>query len=211
MIDLALGVIVSQLNQGLRRAFAVREDLAVLSNLLEQDSTVGPQVENRLVVSLVNIERETLAQREPRAGSNPMGRVLMTPEPVHLTLSVMVAANYGGTNYAEGLKMISAAVGFFQSRPLFDHRNTPELDRRIERLALDIANLGVADLSNLWSILSGRYLPSVLYRVRMVSVDLSQVTATAGVIGQPSTGVAGGAGGSPMPPLPDRRPQGAPS
>jgi hypothetical protein len=177
LIDVALGVVVGQLNQALRRSFAVREDLAVLANILEQDGRVGAQVENKIVVSLVNIERDTVAQREHRPGANPLARALSSPEPVHLVLSVMFAANFGGTNYTEALKLISGTIGFFQSRPVFDQRNTPELDRRIDRLALDIANLSVADLSNLWSILSGHYVPSVLYRMRMVSVDLGQISA----------------------------------
>lgn len=190
MIDIALGVIVSQLNQALRRTFAIREDIAVLSNLLEQDGRVGPQVENKLVVSLVNIEREAVVQRDARPGRNAMARALLTPDPVHLNLSVMFAANFSGSNYNEALKMISGTIGFFQSRPVLDHRNTPELDRRIDRLALDIANLSLNDLSNLWSILSGKYVPSIMYRVRMVSVDLGQVSALSTPVGQPQVAVA---------------------
>lgn len=115
MIDLALGVIVAQLNQALRRAFAIREDIAVLANILEQDGRVGPQVENKLVVSLVNIERESVAQRDARPGRNPMARALVSPEPVHLNLSVMFAANFSGSNYTEALKMISGTIGFFRA------------------------------------------------------------------------------------------------
>lgn len=190
MIDLALGVIVAQLNQALRRAFAIREDMAVLANILEQDGRVGPQVENKLVVSLVNIERESVAQRDARPGRNPMARALVSPEPVHLNLSVMFAANFSGSNYTEALKMISGTIGFFQSRPVLDHRNTPELDRRIERLALDIANLSLSDLSNLWSILSGKYVPSIMYRVRMVSVDLGQISGQTTPVTRPQAAVS---------------------
>jgi len=59
---------------------------------------------------------------------------------------------------------------------MMNPQNTPELDPRIERLMLDIANLGIAELSNLWGVLSGKYVPSVLYRVRMVAVDLAQIS-----------------------------------
>lgn len=186
MIDLALQAIVAQLNQALRSGFAIRDDIAVLGNVLEQDGSVGAQLDNRIVVSLVNIERDTLAQRAPRAAAHPLARSVVTEEPVHLVLSVMFAAHFSGSNYAEGLKMISAVVGFFQSRPVLDPHNTPGLDRRIDRLALDIANLSVAELSNLWSILSGKYLPSVLYRVRLVSVDRDQVKGTISPVALPS-------------------------
>jgi hypothetical protein len=190
VIDLALQAIVAQLNQALRTGFAIRDDVAVLGNVLEQDGSVGAQLDNRIVVSLVNIERETLAQRAPRHGAHPLARSVLTEEPVHLVLSVMFAANFSGSNYGEGLKMISAVVGFFQSRPVLDPHNTPGLDRRIDRLALDIANLSVAELSNLWSILSGKYLPSVLYRVRLVSVDRDQVKGTISPVALPRAEVA---------------------
>ncbi len=186
MIDLALGAIVAQLNQALRRGFALREDLAVLAHLHEQDGSVALGTDNRIVVSLVNIERDTLPQRDGPA-VRPGLRGVLAPSPVYLNLQVLFAAHFGAANYAEALKMISATIGHFQSRPVLDHQNTPELDPRIDRLALDIANLGIAELSQLWSILSGKYLPSVLYRVRMVAVDQQAVVGQGRPIVEPRT------------------------
>ncbi|MDZ7589269.1 MAG: DUF4255 domain-containing protein [Rubrivivax sp.] len=191
MIDLALGAITSQLNQGLRRSFGVAEDVAVMANILETDGQVATLADNRIVVSLVNIERDTVSQRGSASGGGGIVRSPRTPAPVNLTLSVMFAACFASGNYAEALKFISGTAGFFQSRPVFDRQNTPELDARIDRLALDIANLSIADLSNLWSILSGRYVPSILYRVRMVSVDLDQVSGQSHPITRPRIAVAG--------------------
>ena len=87
----------------------------------------------------------------------------------------MVAACFNGGNYPEALKLISHAVSYFQRQPYFDHQNSPDLDKRISKLALDIENLNVQDLSSLWGVLSGKYLPSVLYKVRMVSFDSGDV------------------------------------
>ena len=42
-------------------------------------------ISDRLVVSLVNIERESVAQRDARPGRNPMARALVSPEPVSYT------------------------------------------------------------------------------------------------------------------------------
>lgn len=176
MIDLALTAIAGQLNQALRGAFHVTEDVVVLGNILEQDGQVATRVDNKIVVSLVNIERDTVSHAAARPAAAGPGRMPITPAPVFLTLSVMFAANFASGNYAEALKFISGTIGFFQSRPLMDRHNTPELDPRIERLVLDIANLGIAELSNLWSVLSGKYVPSVLYRVRMVAIDLAQLS-----------------------------------
>jgi hypothetical protein len=190
MIDLALGAIVAHLNQALRRSFALREDLVLLANLHEQDGSVALQADNRIIVSLVNIERDTMPQRDLRPTS-PGLRNVLSPGPVYLNLHVLFAAHFGAANYTEALKLISGTIGHFQSRPVLDHQNTPELDPRIDRLALDIANLGIAELSQLWSILSGKYLPSVLYRVRMVALDMNSVHGQGRPIVEPRTAALG--------------------
>jgi hypothetical protein len=62
---------------------------------------------------------------------------------------------------------------------VFDRANSPALDPRFERITMEIENLSTAELSNLWGILGSRYLPSVLYRLRMVTIDEGQVTGQA--------------------------------
>ncbi|MDT8998196.1 DUF4255 domain-containing protein [Paucibacter sp. APW11] len=178
MIDAALTQIAGQLNQHLRQRFQVSEDLAVLSNLHEQNGTAVPIVANKLVIFLAGVERDTMAHRS-NSSSNTATRVgsaqLRQQEPVFLNLLMMCAANFSGTNYPEALKFLSGAIGFFQATPVIDHHNAPTLDRRLERLILNIENLSSSEMHSLWGIHSGRYLPSVLYRVRMVSVDSEQI------------------------------------
>ena len=185
MIAAAVTHIAGQLNQHLRRTFESSEEVVVVSNLLEQDGTLATNVNNRVVVFLVNVEKDATAQRMPnveRQGAD--GRVVSYP-PIFLNLYVMVAAHFGAGNYAEALKFLSAAVGFFQGRPIFDHANSPDLDPRVERLVLDIENLSVHDLSNLWGVLSGHYLPSVLYKVRMVAFDSGDIRRRTPAIRKP--------------------------
>ena len=75
----------------------------------------------------------------------------------------MMSANFGAGNYAEALKTISQAISFFQQQAVFDRQNSPGLDSRIEKLILDMENLKIPDLNNLWSLMGGRYLPSAFY------------------------------------------------
>jgi hypothetical protein len=175
MIDVAISHVAAQLNQALRGRFGVAEDLVVCSNLLEQDGGVVPEVANKMVAFLVNVERETLPWRPP-GGLTHADRSVVTSAPVYLNLLVMFAANFGGRNYTEALKFLSATIGFFQSKPVFDHAGSPGLDSRFDKLTMEIENLNTAELSNLWGILSGKYLPSILYRMRMVTIDESHVT-----------------------------------
>ena len=176
MIDVAIAEVSGQLNQALRREFpSGSEQRVVVCNLHGQDGTVAVEAAEKIVVFLVNVERESV----PGGGipDGTLARNLGRPEPVHLNLMVMVAANFGGKNYDQALKQLSSAVAFFQARPVFNHQNSPGLDARIDRLTMEIENLSITDLSNLWGVLSGKYLPSVLYRMRLLCIDAGRLGA----------------------------------
>jgi hypothetical protein len=190
MIAAAVSGIATQLNQSLRRTFKVGEDLVVVSNLTEPDGNLVAQVPNKLALFLVNIEKDTLPYRPSSLSHAGLGRAGLSQAPVHLNLMLMFAATFSGSNYPEALKFISHTIGFFQSRPVFDPQNTPELDPRIDKLMLDIENLSISDLSNLWGVLGGKYMPSVLYRMRMIAIDSGQLSGQAPYVAQPQAGVS---------------------
>lgn len=174
MIDAAISHIAGQLNQYLKSVFELSEDVVVISNILEQDGNVASHINNKLVVFLVNIERDTSPQRQ--SNGMPGGeRAVVGFPPIYLNLYLMFAGHFSGKNYPEALKFVSNTIAFFQGHPVFDHHNSPDLDRRIDKLVLDIENLNLKDLGSLWGALSGKYLPSVLYKIRMVSVDAGDV------------------------------------
>ncbi len=191
MIYAAVSQVASELNQYLKRTFDRSEDMVVMSNLVEQDGTVAAHIENKIVVFLTNIEKEKLPNVFPQTRPVTGERSMLGSAPLHLNLSIMFAAYFAGSNYPEALKSISTTVRFFQMNPLFDHQNTPDLDRDIERLSLEIENLDIQQLSNLWGILSTRYLPSIMYKVRMVTIDANAVKAEVPNITETHPSIAG--------------------
>ena len=175
MIDAAVSHLAKELNQYLKRTFDLTEDVVVVSNILEQDGTVATHVNNKIVVSLVNISRDTVPFRQKALANTGADRSVVSSQPVFLNIHLMFAAYFSGNNYQQGLRFLSNTIAFFQGQPVFDHHSSPDMDRQLDRLILDIENLGINDLSSLWSILSGKYLPSILYKVRMVTVDSGAV------------------------------------
>jgi hypothetical protein len=83
------------------------------------------------------------------------------------------------------LKFLSHTIGFFQAKPVLDHHNAPELDPRLEKLTFGIETLSLSELSNLWSIMGGKYLPSVLYKVRLVTFDSGWAKGSVPVVTRP--------------------------
>lgn len=189
MIDTAINHIASNVNQHLMRTFGLNEDVVVVSNILEQDGSVATHVNNKIVVSLVNIEKESVPLNN--VGNTPAtaNRRTVSNPPIYVNLYLMFASYFSGSNYQEGLKFISNTIHYLQGQSVFDQHNSPELDRNISKLVMDMHNLDITDLSNLWGVLSGKYLPSVLYKVRMVTVDAGAVRDQTPSATKPATAV----------------------
>ena len=173
MIHDAVQHITKYLNLYLKSLFDLPEDVAVVAGLVEQDGSVEAQVFNKLVVSVVNIQKEAASSTFSHAHTTSPANTVVTVgfPPVHLNIHLLISANYPGKNYAEALKFISYAALFFQGNPVFTHENTPDMAPSLSKLTMEIENLNMRDLSSLWSITSGKYLPSILYKLRMVTLD----------------------------------------
>jgi hypothetical protein len=189
MIDIAISHIASQLNQYLKRTFDLSEDIVVISNILEQDGGVVSHINNKLVIFLINIEKDTMPFRQTQENSVGTQRTISSHPPLYLNLYLLVAGYFSGKNYPEALKFLSNTISFFQRSPVFDRHNTPDLDNRIDKLVLDLENLDMKDLSSLWGMLSGKYLPSVVYKVRIVAFDSGDVRSQLPAVTEPQSSV----------------------
>jgi hypothetical protein len=185
MIDRAVNLVAARLNAHLRARFGVADDLVAVCGLTDAEGKTPAEVRNRLAIFVAGITHDTMARGVP--GRPPMvaGRTAISPMPVHLTVHLMLASSFDSENYLESLKILSHAVQFFQVHPVFDRISAPEMDRAIKQLSLEIENLDADGLSQLWGVLGSRYLPSVLYRMRTVTIDAGALTAETLVIRAP--------------------------
>lgn len=173
MIDKALNFLLDEINGFLGRRFQSSEELAVLSSLANPDGTIPLNIENKLVLTLANVEREGAAGASGE--SRLVGPRPRVSPPLHLNLYLLVAANFGN-NYRESIKFLSQAVAFFQASPVFTPERSSAFPREMERLTVDLMNMDLAFLYNLWSALGAKYLPSVVYKVRMLTVQEAWMT-----------------------------------
>jgi len=170
MIDRAVSLVALRLNQHLRQRFGSADDLVALTNLTDVEGKPAAAARNRLVMFVTNLSEENAARRVPQRRSSTDGRLGGTAETVHLNVHLMLASNFDPENYLESLKILSHGVQFFQSTPLFDHRSAPEMDAGLSQLALEIQNLDSETAAQLWGTHGGRYVPSVLYKMRLVAI-----------------------------------------
>ncbi len=182
MIYESLHFLTSCLNSYMQRKYGVADNSVVLSRLVENDGTSTEEATNKLVLSLVNVEKDTLVQPFPTNGYNTNGQYSVSASPIYMNLHVILAANYKGKNYTEALKILSRGMSFFQDYSVFDHQNNPDMPIGLEKLIVDVENIKIQDMNNLWSAIGTKYVPSVLYKVRTVALGGGFISATPAAI-----------------------------
>lgn len=165
MIHEVIPVLVEELREFLESRINASAEQVVLGNIMNQDGSVAINGEDRLIVSLINVERD--GSHQGKSGTIFNGG----PPPVHINVYILFAAYFRNTNYVEALKFLSGVIGFFQGKSIFDHHNTPEMSGNASPVRVEIVNVDWRELSNLWAALGAKYVPSVLYRIRSLEMN----------------------------------------
>jgi hypothetical protein len=190
MIDKAMNFIVGEINSLLSARFRSNEDPAVISSLANPDGVLPALIENKIVLTLINVEREAAANGSGwamRSGTEGIGRI---SPPLALNLLVLVTASFS-SNYSEALKFLGNVMGLFQGKPSFNAQNSSGFPREIEKLSVELVNLSIAEINNVWSVLGAKYMPSVAYKVRMLVIQENWIDERVPAVGGTSTRVRG--------------------
>ena len=145
---------------------------AALGNISEIiNDTAGGGVNADVIISLINIEENRIS-RDNNNYIRKDGGIIMKNPAIHLYLTLLfTSVRRTAGAYGLSLQDLQNVNGVFQRKCVFDHSNTPALNVNIEKLILDMVSLNLQQLHEIWSVLGGRYFPSVAYRMRMVTID----------------------------------------
>ncbi|HYG51033.1 MAG TPA: DUF4255 domain-containing protein [Flavobacteriales bacterium] len=169
MIGKALQFTQSILDQFLRNRFGLDESIVILNNIVDSTGSPPSENQNKVVLSLINIEKETLKpfynknQRHSNglfADSNPSERY---------NLDLLVSANF--EDYHETLKFLGASMLFFQVNPCLDSGSSGEIPAGTNKLEFDIEKLTYHQMHSLWTAMGAKYQPSVIYKMRLITLQ----------------------------------------
>ena len=178
MIHTALLFLTNELNTWLNNKAGAADDIkAVLSAVATKEGLVIPN--KTLGVSLINIEEERTFKDQKFTVKNSAGTYESRNPDLYLNLYVLISANFNSdtrrdptTDYYEGLKQLSNVIFFFQQKSVFTPFNSPSLsDSGIEKLSVELFSFNFEQMNNFWSVVGTSYLPSVLYKVRMITIQ----------------------------------------
>ena len=180
MLQDVLMFIKNQLDQFLVNTFELDEGVAVLNHLMQQDGSFPEKNKNKMVLTLINLDYET-----NKACSNSRRRLadqsfVSINSPVLFNVNLLFTSSF--EDYEESLKFLNSTIAFFQARPYFNQNNTPGMPKEIKAIYFDIENSSFFETHNLWSAMGAKYQPSIIYKIRHVTIQGGEIEGITPVV-----------------------------
>ena len=176
-----MSVVSADLNACFRRRKGDSRDRIVVSGLADQGGSPA-EAEDSIFFLVTRIAEETNIGAGPGVGGSPALIPRLRP-PMHLNLHVMFASLY--RHYETGLQALDEIIAYLQAKPVYTLENTPAMDAALGTMAFKMISLDYAQQSYLWGSLGAKYVPSVIYSLRVLSVGQEQVEALEPPVTQP--------------------------
>jgi len=154
MIHEIIPIITDELNTFLESHFSLSENAVVLSNILNQDGSVAIKDENKVIATLINVERDGSNQYQGAGFAR-------TDLPIHVNLYLLFSCYF--VNYSESLKFLSGIIAFFQTTPNYVYDGNT--------IKIEFYNIDIKELNTLWTGIGAKYMPSVIYKFRTIGID----------------------------------------
>lgn len=190
------------LREELRHYLAAKGDSTdvILENIGLLETNDAANLQQRIVISLVNIEEETTLKNAKNYLRTGAGMASYSNTPVYLNLYLLFTANYTGgdspkNNYLLALQNLSFVISFFQSRNhftignsqvpqlmgFFDEQDLLYLPDLIDmRVTIELYTLTFEQINHLWGSLGGRQAPFAMYKARLLMIrDIGKIRDTA--------------------------------
>jgi hypothetical protein len=169
MIDTVLQFTANSLDQFVRNQFGLNESKVLINNLIEADGSVPKPNQNKLVISMINIAQETNRQFYVRNQRLADGSFSNVRRPERYNIDLLVSSSFD--DYTETLKFLNSGIQFFQINPVVNSSSYSNLPEGIDRLEFEVEKISYFEMHNLWSAMGAKYVPSVIYKMRLITIE----------------------------------------
>jgi hypothetical protein len=185
MLEEAFNYTLQALNQFLSNRFGLDESIAVSNTLVDASGNIPTNNQNKLVLSLINIEQETNKPFHKSYTTNGDGEYVKATPSQRYKLHVLLSANFD--DYREALKFLNAGMLFFQIYAVLDATRHAFSLGKVEKLEFEMENISFNEMHSLWNALGAKYQPSAVFRMRMITIGTQEMTAAVPAIRQVET------------------------
>jgi hypothetical protein len=172
MISKALQFTGDVLNQFLRNRFGLDESKVLLNGLIEANGAVPLANQNKIVISLINIEKETAKPFYERNKKLAGGEYSAVNPAERYNLDILISASFD--EYTEALKFLNASIVFFQANTAVEAHSFPGMPSGLTKLEFDIEKITYHQMQSLWTAMGAKYQPSVIYKMRLVTIQADE-------------------------------------
>lgn len=132
----------------------------MLNNLIDQPGMSAHSYQNKLIITLINLELTTEGAYSVDDADDTSGYCY--------NLEILVSANFD--DYTESLKFLAACIEFFQDNHFLTRCHSPLLLNDISALKVDVDAGVFGRTTSAWTTPDARYSPSIIYKVRPVAL-----------------------------------------
>lgn len=177
MIFEAIQLLSGQLNDYLKIRFRLTEDIVFISPIKDSAKAFP----NRVAITLVGMERDTAGGISFQRRTISDYTSAQSVPSWQISLNLLISVIFQEKQYEESLRLFSAVVAFIQKNNMIRSAN--------ENLSfsLEVTNLTLHELSNLWSISGENYYPSVVCKIRLLEVDAGEIMDLSHIISKPES------------------------
>lgn len=154
--------------------------------LWESGSEDAARIDGKVVMTLLKLDEETTLKNIPNYKIRD-GKTEYRNPPVHLNLFLLISANCD--SYDKSLRSISKTIQFFQGKKVFNAANTVYNRNNVSfdvfdqfKFILELYTPTFEELNNVWGILGGRQLPSVIYRIQLIQIEQDKILESSELI-----------------------------
>lgn len=173
MISKALQFTNDLMDQFLRNRFALEEGKVILNNLIEANGSVPEINKNKVILSLINIEKETLQPFYTRHQKMANGNFADVNPDERYNLYCLVSSNFD--DYKESLKFLNEVMLFFQINAMINAHSFANMPAGVDRLEFEIEKINYQQMQGLWTAMGAKYQPSVIYKMRLITIQANQL------------------------------------
>lgn len=184
MISKALQFTNDVLDQFLKTRFGLDESKVLLNNLIDTNGAIPEINQNKIIISLINIEKETAKPFYNRNQQLANGSYANINPAERYNLDVLISSNFD--NYSETLKFLNAVILFFQINNSLDSNTSANIPLGLERLEFEIEKITYHQMQSLWTAMGAKYQPSVIYKMRLITIQGDEVSGFAPEVSQTS-------------------------
>lgn len=160
MIYLTLAYINQVLDNYLVSKFGRDGGRAVLNNLIDQPGISALSYQNKVVITLINLELNT-------DGAYCVDDVDDTSAHCY-NLEILISANFD--DYTESLKYLAACIEFFQDNRFLTRCHSSLLPNDISALKVEVDAGVFGRAHTAWTAPDARHSPSIIYKLRPVAL-----------------------------------------